>query len=109
MSLRDNQVAAIVWAQWKIIFNRYPREGAGRIIVTIGFSALWYLMIASGALLLAWAIPAARSQETLARFVAPGLLLGMLYWQVVPVILVSSGMSRRNSWLSRLPSRMRAT
>ena len=93
MSLRDNQVAAIVWAQWKIIFNRYPREGAGRIIVTIGFSALWYLMIASGALLLAWAIPAARSQETLARFVAPGLLLGMLYWQVVPVILVSSGMS----------------
>ena len=93
MKFRDDQVAAIVWAQWKIIFNRYPREGAGRLIVTIGFSALWYLMICAGATMLAMVIPEAPSAEILAKYLGPGLLLGTLYWQVVPVILVSAGMS----------------
>lgn len=93
MRVLDNQVGAILWAQWKGMFNRYPREGAGRILVTVAFSAIWYLLIAAGAVALAWLIPGIENKATLRSYGAPLLLIGAIYWQVVPIVLVSAGMS----------------
>jgi ABC-2 type transport system permease protein len=93
MKILDNQVGAILWAQWKSVGNRYPREGAGRIFLTTAFSVLWYLGVCAGAVALAWLIPSAPDKDALRRYGAPLLLLGAIYWQVIPIALVSAGVS----------------
>jgi ABC-2 type transport system permease protein len=93
MKLPDNQIAAIVWAQFKIILNKYPREGAARVFVTYLFYGLWYLMIAAGAVALAVTLPMVKDDDLLLRVIEGGLLLAFLYWQVIPVLLVSTGLS----------------
>jgi ABC-2 type transport system permease protein len=93
MNLPDNQISAIVWAQFKIILNKYPREGAGRLLFTYFFYGLWYLMVAAGAVTLALTLPMVKDIVVLMRLLEGGLLLAFLYWQVIPVLLVSTGLS----------------
>jgi ABC-2 type transport system permease protein len=93
MPFFDNQVGAILWAQWKSLYGKARRDGGGKFAVTILFSGLWYFAFVAGALALIWFLPAVEDRQTLGHMLEAGLLLALLYWQVIPVLLVSSGLS----------------
>jgi len=87
------QARAILWAQWRSIWNYYPRSSRGGLAFTAAGGLLWYgswLILAAGAAVL-FAGPAHRS--LFPRILEGGLLLALLYWQVVPILLASSGVS----------------
>lgn len=89
MNWLDNQVVAIAQAQWRTMMNRGPTQVWLMWVLT----GLWYLLVAFGAGVLATVIPTMRRPDDVRTLISVGLLLGFLYWQFVPVLLVSSGMS----------------
>lgn len=82
---------AILWAQWKTLWNRRGRRG-GRLWGTI-VSVIWYGV---------WAVVAAAigrimsdgGDTILIHNVLPvGLMMVMLYWQLIPLLLATTGAS----------------
>jgi ABC-2 type transport system permease protein len=89
-------VGAIVWAQTRILLNfmtRSGRRGWVAMAFTILFSLIWYGMFAGGALLLGRLAARPEEVEQFQIILPPLLLLGILYWQFIPLILVSTGSS----------------
>ena len=89
----NDQVRAILLAQFKSIFNHTAGGStAGRAFYWIA-SAVWY----GGVCFLAWmaatSLPEIRSRDTLAAVVSSGFLLATLFWQFVPVMLATTGLS----------------
>lgn len=85
------QIRAIVWAQFRTIRNYLPRTSFGSILLTV-LSLLWYgLFIFLGGVL-AVALPHAPFDE-LRRYLPPSLLGLLIFWQVFPVMTMSSGWS----------------
>lgn len=88
-------VQAIVWAQYRVLFNFLTR-GAKNVVSTI-FTAVftlgWYGVFAFGAFLLAKIASNPSDVEQMHLILAPLLLLGVIYWQIIPLILVSTGSS----------------
>ncbi len=91
----DGRAQAILWAQWKSLLNFYRRPQMGGFWVGTIVMAVWYLMVVAGAAGIAALIAIARQDRfpMLESFLAFGLLIGFLYWQVVPVFLASTGLS----------------
>ncbi len=85
------QIRAIVWAQFRTIRNYLPRTSWGAVLLTF-ISLLWYgLFIFLGGLLAA-VLPKAPFSE-LKEFLPAGLLGLLIFWQVFPVMTMSSGWS----------------
>lgn len=91
----DGRAQAILWAQFRSLLNFYRRPQMGGFWVGTILMALWYLLVAAGAAGVAALVAMARQDRfpLLDSFLAFGLLLGFLYWQVVPVFLASTGLS----------------
>lgn len=87
------QAAAILWAQWRTMRNFYPRGGRLGLVFTAVIGILWYGLWVVGALAAGVLVAEAPEAGILYRFLAPGLLLSFLYWQLVPVLMVSAGAS----------------
>jgi ABC-2 type transport system permease protein len=91
----DGQTTTIVWAQWRSMLNRYSHgaSGFGGALFVWIMMGVWYGLFA----FLAWAIadlvPAIVSPVTLVQVVGAGLFLAFAYWQLIPVLMVSSGLS----------------
>jgi ABC-2 type transport system permease protein len=81
---------AIFWAHWRSMRNFYPRRGiAWTAVVGLG----WYGVWAAAAVIFA-RIFSAPSDVPVLRAASPGGLLTMfLYWQVVPLLLATTGSS----------------
>ena len=93
MFLFNDQVRAILLAQFKGIYNRFGGgSGGGRAFYWIS-SVLWYGGVCFLAWLAATALPEVRSRDTLAAILSSGLLFASLFWQFVPVMLASTGVS----------------
>lgn len=93
MALIPGPVAAVVWAQWRAMRNSYPRAGVvGKAIGAVA-NFLWYALWAIGAVLVADELRKAPSAAKAAEFLSGGLLLLFLYWQIIPVLMISSGAS----------------
>ena len=90
LSLFD-QARAIVWAQWRTIFNHYPRANKWSSGLTIALTLVWYAGWAAGALALAAKLSTLSDLNTGRVYLAYGLLLGFFYWQVVPLMLATAG------------------
>jgi len=90
-SIAWNQVRAIAWAQWRSSWNRLPGVNKASTAATVLIGVLWYggiLVLAGGAGLLM----ATEGHSTFLPFVlSPVLFLMVVYWQVVPVIMASTG------------------
>lgn len=85
---------AILWAQGRALANYYFRRNRGIwFVVSALFVVIWYGMWAFGAVAVAIAAAAPESMDTLRSVLAPGLLLVVCYWQIVPMIMVSTGLS----------------
>lgn len=95
MALVQSRGAAILWAQWRTILNFYRKPQMGGYWVGTAVMAIWYLMMAVGAVGIAVILGRVRPSafggfELVLTF---GFLAAFLYWQVVPVFLASTGMS----------------
>ena len=88
----DQQTRAIVWAQWRSIFNRYPRQKVG-LAFTWVFTLIWYGGFASLGFAAAWSLPLVTDHRLLVHILDIGLLVAFLYWQLMPLLMVSSGLS----------------
>jgi ABC-2 type transport system permease protein len=88
----NQQTRAIVWAQWRSIFNRYPRQKVG-FAFTWFFTLIWYGAFAFLAGLAAWVLPEVKNHKQLLRILDGGLLGVFLYWQLMPLLMASSGLS----------------
>ncbi|MBI4902395.1 MAG: hypothetical protein HY820_02090 [Acidobacteria bacterium] len=73
--------------------NFYPRNGAGGLILTAIINVIWYGMWVLGAYAVALTVKETRDRTLLFAILSPGLLLACIYWQVVPVLMASAGMS----------------
>lgn len=88
----NQQTRAIIWAQWRSIFNRYPRQKVGFAFTWL-FTLLWYGGFAFLAGLAAWALPEVKDHKQLLEILDGGLLGVFLYWQLMPLLMASSGLS----------------
>ncbi len=82
--------AAIFWAQWRTFCNFYPRRGvAGAAVVSLVWYGLWTGVAFS--LLRVFSNP--ENLPIVRVALSGGLLLMFLYWQVVPLMLATTGAS----------------
>jgi len=88
----NQQTRAILWAQWRSILNRFPRRRGGRVFTGI-FALLWYAGFTMLGVLAAIGLPLIHDLKMLLRFLDGGLLAAFVYWQFIPLLMVSSGMS----------------
>ena len=89
----SSRTRAILWAQWRTLWNHLPRSNRFGLAFTLGMSALWYgavVMLAVGAGVL---LASPDQGATVAKLLPGALLLALLYWQVVPILLASTGAS----------------
>jgi ABC-2 type transport system permease protein len=86
-----SQTLAILWAQWKSIRNNFPRTGSSDTLSII-VTSLWYLAW-TGAAAAEGLVCAESDRETLSHLLPSGLLLLTLYWQLIPILMVSTGLS----------------
>src|SRR5271154_198954 len=84
------QIGAIFWAQWRTLYHFYPRRGAAWSATV---SLIWYGLwtVAAFAFLRVFHNP---TEIPTIRVALPGgLLLMFIYWQVVPLMLATTGSS----------------
>jgi ABC-2 type transport system permease protein len=87
------QARAIVWAQWRTLINFYPRARRGGLLLSALLTAAWYGLWILIGFAAAIAVAESTNRAELYGFLAPGLLLAFLYWQVIPILLASTGAS----------------
>jgi ABC-2 type transport system permease protein len=92
--LTDTQTAAIVWVQWRALVNQYLHSSRGAWIwITLLLLLAWYGLWVFGALAVYALASDPEKLPMLERALPGGLFLMFGYWQIVPVMLVSSGLS----------------
>jgi ABC-2 type transport system permease protein len=87
----QTQAGAILWAQWKSMLNHFPRKKTWipiSLIVTLVWYALWSFF-AYGVFMICRGL----SRNGIDDFVGPSLLLALFYWQLIPVLMASTGFS----------------
>src|SRR5579884_2930554 len=92
-AVTSNQIAAILQAWWRSSWNRLPRITKGNIALAVLLGVFWYgifVMFALGAATLA---SDARTIPVLPMVFGTGLFAAFLYWQVVPLLIASTGSS----------------
>lgn len=86
-----NQARAIVWAQWRTVRNHIPRSNKASLIFTGVLLAGWYTGFAFLAVLAAFFLSKPDEIEFVHRVLPTVLLMCFLYWQVIPVLMASTG------------------
>jgi ABC-2 type transport system permease protein len=87
----SQQIRAIIWAQFRTIRNYLPRTSWGAILLSF-LSLLWYGIFIGLGGLVAILLPKA-PLSGLAEYLPAGLLGLLIFWQVFPVMTMSSGWS----------------
>ena len=86
------QARAIVWAQWRTLRNYLPRAGMAGMLFSVALMAVWYSVF----VMVAVALGSLFSQATdvgASALLPNTLLVACLYWQIIPVLMVSMGSS----------------
>lgn len=85
--------AAILTAQFRTIRNLYPRQGWVGVLMSTLLSTLWYGLWCVLAYFTARSFAEPHMARSLGEILPNGLLLVLLYWQLVPLLMVTSGFS----------------
>lgn len=93
MTLLDSPTRAILWAQWRTLANFYPRSSKLGVAFTLLGVFSWYGLWASLSVVTAFVLSRPASVVLLQKFGWLGLLLLFVYWQLIPIFLVSNGIS----------------
>ncbi|MBY0505316.1 MAG: hypothetical protein K2X03_15490 [Bryobacteraceae bacterium] len=96
-SLTMAPLRAVLWAQFRILRNFYPRTGRVASVLTAILTLFWYGLWTALAVFIATVLRHPEQMHSpsihMPSLFSNGLLLVFAYWQLVPLILVSSGMS----------------
>jgi ABC-2 type transport system permease protein len=87
----SEQIRAIVWAQFRTIRNYLPRTSLGAFLLAL-ITLLWYGLFCFGAVVLAEGMKYV-SMDKLRLYFPAGMLALLLFWQIFPVLTMSSGWS----------------
>ncbi len=88
-----NQSRAILWAQWKSTYHVYANPAGNGNFFSAIVTGLWYLVwVVSATAVGVFLANPANLKISISIFPA-ALLLVFLYWQVVPILLVTTGAS----------------
>lgn len=82
---------AILWAQFRSLYNFYSRGRTGMLAFTVVMSALWYGLLAFGGFTTSMVAADARQIPLMQRSGGAVLFFMFVYWQVVPILMVSTG------------------
>ena len=85
------QAGVILWAQFRTLRNFYPRGNMLRMAVTIAMAAVWYGLWLIGAIAVAVLLARTQDTERISVMLPRGLMLALLYWQLIPVLVFSTG------------------
>lgn len=88
-----SQTRAILWAQWRTVRNFYSRGNWGLLAFSVLLSLGWYCLAAAAAVAAALIAADPRQLPNLIEFGPKALLFTFLYWQVVPILLASTGVA----------------
>lgn len=103
----NGQTAAILEAQWRSLWNRLPRITKGNIALAIVLGVFWYGLFAA----MGFGVAAFASSPESVHYLGPafgiGMMIALLYWQVIPLLTVSAGSSLelRNLIIYPIPTR----
>ena len=89
----DAPLRAVLWAQIRILRNFYPRSNRLATVFAGLLTVFWYALWTGLAVFVAGILRHLPANLDLPNLLSNGLLLVLAYWQLVPLILVSSGMS----------------
>ncbi|BDC52396.1 hypothetical protein F183_A47110 [Bryobacterales bacterium F-183] len=88
-----SQARAILWAQWRGLLNYYPRMLHSGAVFSGIFMALWYGFM----LFLAWGVyslvSGIKEPAKVYDLLHKSLFFAAAYWQFVPIILATTGIS----------------
>jgi ABC-2 type transport system permease protein len=87
------QALAIVWAQWRSMMNHYQQSRSNRFPLAAVFALVWYgfWTFLAGAVSVLVSDP---KNLDLLHEALPAAMFGIfVYWQIVPIMMVSSGVS----------------
>ncbi len=87
------QARAILWAQIRTLRNFYPRGNLSRTLATWTLAGIWYGLWTFGAIAAGVLLADTHETERLALLLSNGLLAAMMYWQLIPVLMISAGAS----------------
>ena len=87
------QALAIVWAQWRSLINYHGRSRKTRVPITAIFALIWYGLWMLLSISVARMTSDPQSLPLLTAALPGATLLIFLYWQIVPIIMVSTGVS----------------
>ena len=88
-----DQARAIVWAQWRTLLNFYPHANKWTSGMSLLLTLAWYGGWAVGAVAFGSALARVADARVGEATVGYALLIGFFYWQVVPLMLVTAGVS----------------
>jgi ABC-2 type transport system permease protein len=86
-----SRAIAILWAQFRTLRNHLPRSNKWGLFFSIFLGVFWYgafVALAIGAAML-MSMPSELS--LIGKILPSALFLAFMYWQVIPVLLVSTG------------------
>ena len=86
-----NQASAIVWAQWRSSLHIFPRANKAGLAFTTLIRGIWYLAFVYLAVVAAFLLSRPEELDTFQNVLPPALLLCILYWQLIPVLMASTG------------------
>jgi len=87
------QTRAILQAQWRTLINFYSHGNWGLLVFTVLLSVGWYGLAAAGAVASARIAADPRQLPRLLQFGPNVLLFTFIYWQLVPILLASTGIA----------------
>jgi ABC-2 type transport system permease protein len=86
-----NQARAIVWAQWRTARNYIPRSNKAGLIFSGVLLAFWYAGFGFLAVLAAIFLANPDEVGFVRRVFPTVLLMCFLYWQLIPILMASTG------------------
>lgn len=87
------QARAILWAQARSVWNYFPRSNKGGLIFGVLVSIFWYGMWLFFAFIGAKILSDPAESKVIGLALSGGLLLVFLYWQIIPVLMATTGAS----------------
>jgi ABC-2 type transport system permease protein len=87
------QALAIIWAQWRSLTNYHSRSRNSRVPITALFALVWYGLWAFLSIAVARMTADPESIPLLITALPGAMLLVFIYWQIVPIMMVSTGVS----------------
>ena len=86
-----SQINAIIWAQFRMIRNRLPQTSFGTVLTWL-LAVVWYGLYLSIAVVIAAWLPSVPAQA-LPLYLSEGLLAMLIFWQIFPLMTLSTGWS----------------